>query len=48
MARIDKLTCVLESNTQVHQKKDIMSITDEKPCVSNIKEANRKSYSAVS
>ena len=47
MARIDKLTCVLESNTQVHQKEGIMSITDEKPGVSNIKEANRKSYSAV-
>ena len=47
MARIEKLTCVLESNTQVHQKKDTMCITDEKPGVSDIKEATRKSYSAV-
>ena len=47
MARIEKLTCVLESNTQVHQKKDTMCIRDEKPGVSDIKEATRKSYSAV-
>ena len=47
MARIGKLTCLLESNTQVHQKKDTMCIRDEKPGVSDIKEATRKSYSGV-